>query len=240
MKIVLPREHGTWMMFIIPCMIGIFAGNPTMVHIPFVIGWFALYLSSTPLLQMIRKPKTKAMMLPWYLGYTIVAILFLTPVLWFHPYIGWVGVLLLPFLFITIFFIKNKNERNVLNDLSGITIFSLGGISAYVIGTGKFDGLSWMIPALVILYFFGSALYVKSLIRERSNPRFTQYSHLYHSALMVFPWLVGMGWLSVAYIPSIMKDWLTTRKKALKPLTIGMNEILHSLIFLGIVLILIK
>ncbi|MGP4081777.1 YwiC-like family protein [Pseudalkalibacillus sp. R45] len=233
LKMILPREHGTWMMFFVPVLAGIVSGGPKWIHLPFLIGWFLLYLSSTPMLQMIRKPKAKGEMLPWFIGYSGASFLFLLPVILSEPLILLIGSLLVPLLLMNIYFIKKKNERNMLNDLIGILIFSLGAIAAYTIGKGRIEDTAFILALFVTFYFLGSAFYVKSLIRERNNKRFSVYSHLYHGLLWSVPWLFAMGGLVAAYVPGILKDWFTTRERPIKPIVIGIIEIINSLWFLG-------
>jgi hypothetical protein len=231
---VLPREHGTWMMFFLPYLLGMFLSGPNWLHIPLLIGWFFLYLSSTPLLNIIRKPRTKAEMMPWLARYSVIGVIFALPIVWIYPTLFWVGLLLFPLLAISIYFIKKKNERSLWNDLSGILIFSLGGVAASVVGRGEWIEDAFLLLMIPTVYFMGSAYYVKSLIRERTNRSFRIKSHIYHGFLLIVPWLIGLPWMVVAYLPGILKDWLTSRKKPIKPIVTGVAEIINGIIFLGL------
>ncbi|HWO96593.1 MAG TPA: YwiC-like family protein [Bacillus sp. (in: firmicutes)] len=233
---VLPREHGTWMMFFLPYLLGVFLSGPKWIHLPLLIGWFFLYLSSTPLFSMIRKPRLKAEMLPWFAKYGVIAAIFTLPVIWLYSVILWIVILIVPLLLISSYFIKQKNERSLWNDLSGILIFSLGGAAAYLIGQGSLTIDALLLPMFITLYFMGSAFYVKSLIRERTNRTFRIKSHIYHGFLLIAPWIIGLPWMSVSYLPGILKDWATSRKKPLKPTVIGMIEIINGIVFFALCL----
>jgi hypothetical protein len=229
---VIPREHGTWMMFFLPYLLGMFLSGPIWLHIPFMIGWFFLFLSSTPLLTIIRKPRLKNEMLPWVIKYSIISIIFILPVAWMYPIIFWGIFLFVPLFSINVYFIKKKNERSLWNDLSGIIIFSLGGVAACIIGQGNVTKDSLIVLILTTLYFMSSAFYVKSLIRERTNQSFQNKSHIYHGLLVLAPWIIGLPWLTISYLPSIFKDFITSRKKPIKPIVIGIVEIINGIVFL--------
>ncbi|WP_332696080.1 YwiC-like family protein [Halalkalibacter lacteus] len=234
---VLPKEHGTWMMFFLPYLLGVFLSEPTIFHIPFLIGWFFLFLSSTPLLNIIRNRNVKADMMPWLVNYSVVAIIFLVPVLWMYPFLFVVGAFLLPLLGINIFFIKKLNERSLWNNLSGIITFALGGVATYIIGVGSLKYEAMFLLLFITVYFMGSAFYVKSLIRERKNLRFKRSSHIYHVLLLVIPWILGVPLLLFAYLPGVLKDWFTSRKKQMKPMKIGIIEIINGVVFFIISLV---
>ncbi|MFC0560011.1 YwiC-like family protein [Halalkalibacter alkalisediminis] len=228
---VLPKEHGTWMMFFLPYLLGVFLSSPSFIHLPFLIGWFSLFLAATPLLSIIRNRKTKDIMVPWLIIYSVISIAFLIPVIWLYPTLLWIGLCTFPLLIVNIYFIKTKNERSFSNNISGILVFSLGGLAAHVIGEGQ-----WTIEAFITLglsgfYFTGSAFYVKSLIRERKNVRFKKQSHLYHFFLIALPWMIGIPYLILAFLPGTLKDWITSRKKQMKPIKIGMIEMVNGALF---------
>lgn len=228
---VLPREHGTWMMFFLPYLLGMFLSGPKWLHIPLLIGWFFFYLSSAPLLNIVRKPRLKAEMLPWVIKYGVIAVMFVLPTAWVQPRLFWGILFIVPLLSINIYFIKKKNERSLWNDLSGILIFSLGGPAAYLIGQGSITKDALLLLLLTTLYFMGSAFYVKSLIRERTNRMFQMKSHIYHGFLLIAPWIVGLPGVMISYLPGILKDLATSRKKPIKPIVIGMVEIMNGIVF---------
>ena len=228
---VLPREHGTWMMFFLPFLLGMLLSGPEWLHIVLMIGWFFIFLTSTPLLTIIRKPSQSDVMLPWVLKYSVIAVIFILPIVWLYPILLWGIFFLLPLLLVNIYFIKKKQERSLWNNLSGILIFSLGGTAAYVIGHGNITKEAFILLFITTLYFMSSAFYVKSLIRERKNRVFKRKSHIFHGFLLLMPWIIGLPWLTIAYLPSVCKDLLTTRKKPIKPIKIGIIEIINGIVF---------
>ncbi|GAE35991.1 YwiC-like family protein [Halalkalibacter akibai] len=231
---MLPKEHGTWLMFFLPYLLGVFLSEPNWLHVPLLIGWFFIFLASTPFLNIFRNSKSKKTMQPWLLGYGLIAIIFLTPIVWLYPALLFVGIFFLPLLTVNMYYIKRKNERNLLNNLSGILTFSLGGVAAFMIGNGGWSNEVFLIFLWVILYFMGSSFYVKSMIRERKNKKFKKMSHVYHSFLLFIPLLLAVPWMSLAYLPGILKDWFTSRATPVKPIILGMVELGNGVLFFAI------
>ena len=77
---VIPKEHGTWLMFFLPFLLGVFLSQPNLIHIPLLIGWFLIYLASTPFLNIIGNHKLKKPTMPWLLSYCLLAVVFIVPV----------------------------------------------------------------------------------------------------------------------------------------------------------------
>lgn len=233
MHLVLPKEHGTWSMFLLPALLGIVFSEFNSIQVPFILGWFFVFLASTPFLNIYRNRKKMKIMMPWLIAYVLIAVIFLLPIFYVHPTLMVICSSVLPFLSVNLIFIKIKKERHILNDLSGIMIFCIGGVAVFYLGHGQIlSNKGFMMFAIPFLYFFGATLYVKTLIRERKNKRYLWMSHIYHLILILFP--IIFGWMSLffIFIPNLIKDWLTPRKKPLKPIVIGVTEIINAAIFL--------
>ena len=57
MKLVIPKQHGAWAMLIIPFLLSVILGKPTIYHIPLFIAF--LYLFSYVSISYVHKAKTK-------------------------------------------------------------------------------------------------------------------------------------------------------------------------------------
>ncbi|HEX6870739.1 MAG TPA: hypothetical protein VF163_06550, partial [Micromonosporaceae bacterium] len=82
-------------------------------------------------------------------------------------------------------------------------------------------------------YFLGTTLYVKTMIRERDNPRYRYWSIAYHAGLLVLAL-----WLNLAY--AMLAAWLLVRAallpgRRLAPKHVGLVEILNCVLLLGVV-----
>ncbi len=59
MKLVIPKQHGAWAMLVIPFLLSVILGKPTMYHIPLFLAWFFIYLATYPFLIYIKQKKKK-------------------------------------------------------------------------------------------------------------------------------------------------------------------------------------
>ena len=80
MKMVIPKQHGAWAMLLIPFLLGMLAGHPTIWHIPLLIGWLFLYLATFPFIMYVRKKK-RDLYGKWALIYGAIATISLIPIL---------------------------------------------------------------------------------------------------------------------------------------------------------------
>ena len=62
---------------------------------------------------------------------------------------------------------QEKDERNLWNDLAGILIFALAGMGSYYFSDRTFDEKILWVAIYPTLFFIGTTLYVKSMMRER-------------------------------------------------------------------------
>ena len=98
----------------------------------------------------------------------------------------------------------------------------------------------WAVMAVVTLYFIGTVLHVKALIRERNDPRSAPRCIAYHAVLAVLTvCAVVVGWLTWWWIPwallLVVRALLMPRARR-KPGVIGAVEIVNSVLLLALVL----
>jgi len=178
---VVPNQHGAWGFLILPVLLGIVASGWSWAVVPLVVAWVAAYPFSwavTGSLTARRPERFHKAVLIWG-GVTAAAgVLALT----FRPWLVWV---LLPFLAlygVSLRFARARNERALVNDLVLIAQCAamVPTVAGVVSGAGglalPFDAMTE--PAVVALTLVcalalvGSTLHVKSLIRERNDPRY--------------------------------------------------------------------
>lgn len=95
-------------------------------------------------------------------------------------------------------------------------------------------GKELAVVALVnVVYFAGTVFFVKSVFRERKNKRYTVYSRAYHVAAPAVPLILGLPWLAAAFLFPLCRSWLFSGK-VIKPMNVGIIEIIGSVQFLGI------
>lgn len=232
MKIVLPKQHGAWAMLLMPFLLGIILGEPTWLHIPAFIGWLMLYLATYPLLMLFKKKQPKkALYKKWFSIYICLALIMLLIPIIYIPRILLFGLAMLPFFLINAYYSKRNRDRAFMNDLSAIAAFSIGGIVSYYIGIQSLNEVAIAIFSYSFLFFCGSAFFVKTSIREKRNPTFIWISWIYHIGVIVITVLIGMPFVALAFLPSVIRAIYFT-KKPMTPKQIGVLEIVNSSYFL--------
>ena len=229
MKMVIPKQHGAWAMLLIPFLLGMLAGHPTIWHIPLLIGWLFLYLATFPFIMFVRKKK-RDLYGKWALIYGTMATISLIPILFIKISMVNFGLVMIPLFLVNIYFAKKNKERAFLNDLVAILVFCIGGLASYYLGTGKLSQITWYIFSYCFLYFLGTTFYVKTMIREKNNLTFKYYSWGFHLLLPFIILGTNGGWAVIAYIPSILRAFILNKIK-LSVMQIGIIEIINSLFF---------
>jgi hypothetical protein len=229
MKILLPKQHGAWAMLLIPFLLGMIGGEATIFHLPFLFGWLFLYLATVPIFMLLKKKKI-ALYKKWSIIYISLALVFLVFPLYEEWRLLFFSFAMIPFFLINVYFTKSKKERAFLNDVSAIIIFGIGGLASYFLGSGTLDGTAWLIFIYSFFFFLGSTFYVKSMIREKKNQTFKWYSWGYHIGLVVMVFVFGHMWLTLAYVPSLIRA-IGLYGKPLPIMKLGILEIGNSFIF---------
>ncbi|SDZ74697.1 YwiC-like protein [Thalassobacillus cyri] len=232
MKLFLPKQHGAWAMLTVPFLLGMVAGGFDWLQLPLLIGWVALYLATYPLILAVKKKKIRFHM-NWFFRYFIVAVIFALPVLIVEPFLLLIAFMMVPFFIINLWFGKRNKDRSLLNDFAAITAFGISGIASYYLGGGYIDELAWSVFVLAILFFYGSAFFVKTMIREKKNPAFRWISWGYHVIVVGLFLATGAWMVTLAFIPSLARA-IYLYGRQLKPMQIGILEIGNSLFFLVI------
>lgn len=228
----IPREHGAWSMWIGPFLIGSFISPWTSTKLFAFIGILAFYLSTAPLLAMIRYRTLKASPWPSFCTFIIIGCLAICYPVWKVPTILWYGLMIIPLFALNIYFAKQKKERLFINDLIAIIALSSTGLLAVHLGYEGFHPAGLWVWGLSILYYADSVFYVKTLIREKGNIGFRRISFSYHFLLLLIPVLMQYWWVAIIYLPTILKVILTPYRLNLRPPIIGTIETLGTLLFI--------
>ncbi|QUL56357.1 YwiC-like family protein [Paenibacillus tritici] len=194
MKKYIPNQHGAWAMLVLPFLLGVAASKGQFIHIPLFICWLLIYLFSFPLLQAVKTRRFARVAGPLKV-YGILLVPFALYLVIVQPVLLGFVLLLLPLFAVNLYYARTKNERALLNDIAAIVAFCLVIYPVFYVGRGE----SWQavneLFVLAVLYFTGTAFYVKTVIRERNNPRFYYGSVGYHllftaAGLFLFPSLL--------------------------------------------------
>jgi len=225
----LPAQHGAWAMLFIPFLFGMFASKPVWLHALLFLGWLLVYLFSYPFFQWLRTKKKKMYVRPMQLygGLLIptgVLLLVLEPAL-----ARWVP-LFIPLFLVNGYYASRNRERALLNDLAAVVQFSLMVFVAYQAG----GGTDWMLAAelfgLSVLYFAGTVLYVKTMIREKHNRKYYALSVGYHLALLAAGALWFPHWMLLPLAVLLVRAVWSPRTQLTVKQT-GMLEFVYSALF---------
>lgn len=249
-----PNQHGAWAMLITPAVVGAIACiilavrsgmNPTvtLVQLVFIlIAWFFGYFTFFAF-GMVAKARTserrKQYITPVFV-YGAVSLAALVPILLFQPLLIYWGIVFAPLIAIAVVETLRGRPRSTLSGVS-TTIASALLVSVLAhLGAAAGFGEPWEIWAgtiVLALFFSGSVTYVKSMIRERKNPRYLRGSIVYHAvALVVTIGVVSVtspGWLARVLLVAgmawaLVRSWYYPRQqqdgRKFTPKQVGLKE----------------
>ncbi|GAB3071437.1 YwiC-like family protein [Salinicoccus sesuvii] len=227
MKFKKQNQHGAWAMVFMPLLIGIAAGGFHPAQLSYMLGWLMMFFMADHILFFIKKRRKNTY------GYLYAASLFflLSVVLFIYPLvieyrIFYFFLAMLPFGAVNAYFSYQKNERNIINDLSAIIIFSIGGGGIAFLNLHTFSWPVMFVIVLSALFFTSTALFVKTMVREKKNPKYQIASFLYH--VIVFTVMLLAHWiLGLAFLFSLLRAILVYGREW-KMKQIGILEIIHA------------
>ncbi|GGA30286.1 YwiC-like family protein [Paenibacillus physcomitrellae] len=233
----IPKQHGAWAMLVLPFLAGLAISEGKIIHIPLFLWWLVIYLFSFPVLQWI-KTGNKARYRGPALLYGVILLPLTVILIAFDPMLIGYGVLLLVFFIPNIYYAKTKNERALLNDIMAVLVFCSFIFPVVYVGEGGsrsyVEAAQWF--ALLAAYFIGTVLYVKTVIREKNNPRFYYASITYHLLNIGIAAAVNLYMIFPAVILLLRAAWFP--KLGLKVKQTGMAEFgFASLIYVSILFI---
>nr|WP_263314051.1 YwiC-like family protein [Mammaliicoccus sp. Marseille-Q6498] len=228
-----PNQHGVWSMIIIPIAFGIAVSGFSFLHLLLYIGVLSAYFMSDQVFFYLKKRKKDIGYLYTASIFLVALVLsFLTIVLYKHETI-YIFLIMIPLSCVNAYYAKHNNERALTNDIIAVLIFCLFGVISVVINTSITHIQLWLTVFLLsFIYFFGTILYVKTMIREKKSKTYKWSSWIYHVCIV----LIGLAIhpiIMVMYIPSLVRAILLYGRK-IKMMHIGMIEIANSLFVLMI------
>lgn len=234
MKLVTAKQHGAWAMLLIPFLLGMIVGMPRWEHSLLFAAWLFLYLATYPFL-MALKGKNATFYFKWFFIYIIPAVTSVIYPIIVMPRLIYFGLAMLPLFLINIHYAKTKNERALANDIVAIINFGIGGLASYYFGMGTLDYPAFLIFSYCFLFFLGTTFYVKTMIREKKNPRYKYISWGYHLGIIIVFMLMGQYIVALAYVSSAVRA-ITLYGRTLPIMKIGIIEIVNAIIFFVIML----
>lgn len=223
----IPNQHGAWAMLIAPVVVGGLAGGVNAWHLLLLLTWLAAFCLNFYVSLSIksRKPKRYQQQL---LGYAAATIAFGLPLAWHDVHVLRMLVAAIPAFAVNVAFVLRRNERAWLNDVVGVMLAGVVGYGAYLIGSSPTDDAHALRAVVAIcLYFVGTVIYVKTLIRERGSRLWLNLSYGFHAALTALCLLAGWWVLAVVALALLIRA-IAVPGRGWTPKRVGLTEIVST------------
>jgi hypothetical protein len=240
-RIKFPPQHGAWVFLIIPSVMTSFLGAGNLLGLIFSITWVGAYPFSyffgRALVARLRRGSwtNRATMelrfgLPWGVlttigGTTLIAV---------RPWVLVPGLLLVALWSISVYLAWSGRERGITNDLLLVLLASVAPILMYQVVKNESSVRDlphsiWIASYVCLLFFVGSVLHVKALIREAKNPMWHLVSIGFHvAALVLLALTTHSWWLTIPFVGALART--VVMKPGLRPGKIGVVELVVALL----------
>ncbi|MBO3143084.1 YwiC-like family protein, partial [Dermatophilus congolensis] len=207
----IPRQHGAWAILTVPITVGVIRSHGHPTQLPLIAFCFTAYLTYNAFSTWTTS-RHNPRHLPPLLTYTTLATTLALTTLITRPDLAHYTILFIPLTAITTWCTLNHHERWLLNDITTITTACLFGYIVYMAGftpTGTIGvGRAKMATATILLiaYFTGTALYIKTIIRERTSRPHHIASITYHATcttLLATALLLGPTGIDILRLPGL-------------------------------------
>ncbi len=240
-RLAIPAQHGAWAFLAVPLLLGFLVAGWSAATGLFAAAWVLAYPASYYLgravvirwrrgtwSRLAKREMSDA--LPWLVLAAVpaVALLFL------RPWLVWVGVVLGILWAVSVWLTRTGHERGASNDLllvtqAAIAVPLMWGIATDSPTLGVGDPAAadaWLAAFICLVFFTGSVLHVKSLIREADDRRWAIASRVFHVAAL------GMGlispWLLLPFGVAAVRAFVVPAGS--RPAVIGAVEIVVSVL----------
>lgn len=240
MSSYVPPQHGAWAFLGLPVVLGLSVSTWTPVILALTVAWVAAYpwsYAAFGLVRAARPQRFRAPLLVWSTVLLVAGAVALVA----RPWLVWVGLGYLLLFAVNLRYASRNDERALTNDVVFVVECALMVAVVWAVGDGT---QSWqppspaMVPthvwAFVLvcgLVLLGSTLHVKSLIRERRDPRYARASRAF--AMLCVPVAAGIAvwwglpagaWLVLPFLVLAVRAFLVPRW-ALRPSRVGLLEL---------------
>jgi hypothetical protein len=197
-RVAVPQQHGAWAFLAVPLLLGLVLTGASGIGLAFSAAWVLAYPASYYLGRSLvvrwrrgswtrlakRELRNAA---PWLVAASGLA----AGLVLLRPWLLAVGAILALAWGASLWLTRTGHERGIVNDLLLVGQASLAVPLLWAITIDAAPpAQAWQAALVCAVFFTGSVLHVKSLIREADDPRWARGSRLYHIAAL------GMGLLS--------------------------------------------
>ncbi|MEV0900576.1 YwiC-like family protein [Actinoplanes sp. NPDC049802] len=223
-----PPQHGAWAMLLLPYLAGLVAAGFRWPDVPLLIAWLSGYLLSYYVFQAV-KSRRPARYLPQFRVYAPVVAVAGAVVLFAEPAVLWFAPAYAVLLAANTWYAWRRRERALLNDLTSV-VQSCLMIPVVTVIAGAHPRETAGAFVIVLLYFTGTVLYVKTMIRERGSTAYRNASVGYHLAALAAAAVISVP-AALVFTILLLRAWALPGR-ALTPKRVGFVEIGASVLVL--------
>lgn len=231
MKKYLPNYHGGWAMIFLPIILH-YCQNPNSKTIITTLAINAAYFLFFALTNYLKTKKTqyKNPVIIYFLLTFLFSILCLikSPKLFSY-------LIFSPIVIICLIYAKQRKERAT---LSGIAAVILSGLILPLLSSSLNNLYFWELDFIIyqqswisLSYFMGTVFYVKTMIRERKNPKFWYFSLAYHLIILLINHKFYL-FFSLILFRAFLLPYLSKQGRKFTNKFIGIGEFILSFLLL--------
>jgi hypothetical protein len=245
---VVPEQHGAWGFLLLPVVLGVAVGGWSTALLALVLAWVAAYPMTwavTGILTAPRPQRFRRALVVW----SVVAVPAAVGAAVLRPWLLYVGAAYVALLLVNLWFARHRRERALANDL--VLVAECTAMVPVVVGVAATGGGGWAVPVAAMtepdvlvlalacaVTLVGSTLHVKSLIRERRNPRYAPASKAYAVAsvavMAAAVILTDVGWPLVLPFLALAVRAFVVRDPRMRPARIGLVELACLVVLAGL------
>jgi hypothetical protein len=231
-----PPQHGAWAFLIVPAIIVSFLGAGNGIGLIFFLTWVSgypvSYFLGRALIMRIRRgswtAKTKTEIkyaIPWI----VITFIGASSLVALRPWLLLYGIVVIVLWSVSVYLSWAGRERGITNDLLLVGLASIEPVLMFQVAKNHslLSGIPhaiWVTALMCMLFFAGSVVHVKSLIREVKNRNWHTGSLVYHLVILIlFLVLVKPWYLSVPFALALVRTIIV--KPGLRPGTLGVVEL---------------
>lgn len=214
-------------MVIAPLVVGALAGGLSWVHVPLLAFWLSgyfLFFAASLWLKSKRKERYWPPVRAYLISSTALGLV----VLGFQPTLIYWAPAFLPAIAVGFWAAAQRRDRDLEAGLATLVGSALMTVVAFAAGDSDNMARAWLLAAIQFLYFAGTIFYVKTVIRERNNPRFLWWSVIFHVAAAAAVSFISLG-MGAVFVLLAVRAALVPRFGP-TPKTLGIGEIFATLI----------
>jgi hypothetical protein len=239
-----PNQHGAWAFLGLPLVLGLLVTEADLALLLLAVAWVAAYPLSYAAFGILRGGRTSRFRRP-LLVWSLVAVPATVWLVVLRPWLLWLTPLAVVLAGVNTAFARARDERSLLNDLVFVTECSIVTWVTWAVGVTAVGTTSvplattptqvWVLAVVTWLVLAGSTLHVKSLIRERRDPRYARASRIYAigclaaSPALSIAWGPGGAWLTLPFAVLALRAFVVGRVPV-RPATVGLVELMAVIV----------